>query len=137
MSGAVGDDSRANSQIDCENAGEQTACLNAFRFAARNDRTLVHQRNGVRIPRREVEVVQDRQHSDAPLRGALRRVKEGELVRQVEVGDRFIEQERLALMNGSGGFNLRQDACKLNASLLAARESCVRSRGERKRVRDC
>ena len=39
-------------------------------------------------------------------------------MRQVEIGDRFIEQERLRLMNGSSGLNLREDARKPNALLL-------------------
>jgi hypothetical protein len=51
--------------------------------------------------------VQDRQHSHASARHRSRGVEQGELMGQVEVGDRFIKQESLAIMNCAGGLDLR------------------------------
>jgi hypothetical protein len=103
--------------------------------AAGDDRPVVHQGKHVRVARREVEVVQDREHRNAARRGSLRRVEQGELMRQVEIGDRLIEQKRLAIMDGSSGLNLRQDAGELDAPLLPAREGRVGSRREREHIR--
>jgi hypothetical protein len=70
--------------------------------------------------RREIEVVQDRQHSDAPARDRPGCIEQSELMRQVEVRDWFVKQERLAVMNRPGGLDLRKGPRELDPTLLPA-----------------
>ena len=56
---------RSDGKVDSEQFGQKIAPLNADRVANRDDGALVHEREHVCIARREVEVVQDRKHSDA------------------------------------------------------------------------
>ena len=64
--------------------------------------------------------MQDRQHSDASARDRPCRIEQGELMGQVEIGDRFVEQKSLAIMNRPGGLDLRQGPRELDPPLLPA-----------------
>ena len=65
--------------------------------------------------------MQDREHSDASARERSCCIEQGELMRQVKIGDRFVKQESLAVMDCVGGLDLRQGPRELDPTLLAAR----------------
>ena len=62
--------------------------------------------------------MQDRKHSDASACDRPCRIKQGELMRQAQIGDRFVEQKSLVLMNGPRGLDLRQGPRELDPPLL-------------------
>ena len=64
--------------------------------------------------------MQDRKHSDASACDRPCRIKQGELMRQVQIGDRFVEQKSLVLMNHPRGPDLRQGPRELDPPLLPA-----------------
>jgi ABC-type hemin transport system ATPase subunit len=74
----------------------------------------------IRIARRKVEIVQDRKHGHTSSRDRLCRIKQGELMRQVQIGNRFVKQKSLAVMNGLRGFDLSQGPRELDPTLLPA-----------------
>jgi hypothetical protein len=64
--------------------------------------------------------VQDRKHSDASACDRPCGIEQSELMRQVQIGDRFVEQKSLVLMNGPCGLDLRQGPRELDPPPLPA-----------------
>jgi hypothetical protein len=64
-------------------------------------------------------------------RDRSRRIKQSELMGNVEIGDGFVEQKSLSLVNCPRGLDLRQSPRELNPTLLPARQGCVGLRCER------
>ena len=72
--------------------------------------------------------MQDGQHRDSAPCDRSCGVEQRELMRQIEVGDGFVEQKRLAIMDCPSGLDLRHDPRELDPPLLSAGKSRVRAR---------
>ena len=121
---------RADLQIDTENARDEPIRQHIRGPALRHDAPRPHDDKIIRIGRREIEIVQNREHGRSAVRDIPRGIHERQLMTQVEACDRLIQKQRLTLLNRSAGLQLAQCARELRALLFATGQGLVSAVGK-------
>ena len=105
---------------DTEHAAQNIICHRLGRLSRCRDCAAVEHDDAVGRQGREIEVVQDRDHGDAPTRTAADRFDEVELVFQVEARGRLVEKKQAGTVRGFAARELQEHAGR-NARAAALR----------------